>query len=82
MVIVLTESCYIKQDACSGVNSACKAGIIISSDNRELRPRNRDFYRRHLRDTKLYRNTVRFSAMQGMPQNPNHKIDYYIDTDN
>ena len=37
--------------------------------------RNRDFYRRHLRDTKLYRNTVRSSAMQGMPQNPNHKIE-------
>ena len=44
---------------------------LYGSDSRELlRPtRNRDFYRRHSQDTKLYRSTdVRSSAMQGMSQ--------------
>ena len=45
----------IKQDACSGVNSACKAGIIIVFRQPriiETYRRNRDFYGRYLQDIK------------------------------
>ena len=59
-----------------GVNSACKARIIIGF----RQPRTTEnFYRQHLQDPKLYqylnKNTVRSSVMQGVPQNPNHKIE-------
>ena len=68
---------YKEQDTCSGVNSACKARIIVGFRQPRIIEtyRDRDFYRRHLQDKKLYRNTVRSSAMQGMSQNPNHKIE-------